>query len=233
MPVTETAEFVRSTALHARACAVIAVGPGADDAESVAVWHVSSDGAPTGAWVRPQAEVLADADHARRLLPLLEGRAITGASSEVVDDWLERLSGAAELGDRGTWWKGCGFSPVEAFCDVVAWRRTYETTVDAERERNNTVAALTWPHDLPDDPVVSDFAELRKLAGIASPEGTPVVSEALAVARVLSWLVTVWAETEGVKARRHYVRAKHGAAEPLPPTWLAAVRTAAGARRSS
>lgn len=231
--MTDTADFTRSTGLPARACAVLASGIGAEGAEPVAIWHVSSEGAPTGAWVRLRADVFADAAHARDLLVLLEGRAITGASPAVVDDWLDRLSAVAGLGGRGRWWKDHTFSPIDAFGEVVARRRAYAATVNAERERNKSVAVLTWPHDLPGDAGVTEFAELRRLAGIACPEGTPVVSEALTVARVLSWLVVVWAETEDVKARRSYVRLKHGAAEPLPPAWLTAVRTAADTGQSS
>jgi hypothetical protein len=233
MAVAGTAEFTRSTGLPARACAVLALGVGAEGVESVAIWHVSSEGATAGAWVRVRADVLADADHARGLLVLLEGRAITGASPAAVDDWLERLSAVAGLGGRGRRWKGHTFSPVDAFGEIVARRKAYAATVNAERRRNKSVAVLTWPHDLPDNAGVTEFAELRQLAGIACPEGTPVVSEALTVARVLSWLAEVWAETEDVKARRSYVRLKHGAAEPLPPAWLGAVRTAAGTGQSS
>lgn len=229
----DTQEFVESAGLHARACAVLASGIGAEGVELVAIWHLSSEGAPTGAWVRLRADSLADADHARDLLVLLEGRAITGASSAAVDDLLERLSMVAGLDGRGRWWKAYTFSPVEAFGEIVTRRRAYEATVDAERNRNKSVAVLAWPHDLPDDAEVAEFADLRQLAGIACPEGTPVVSEGLTVARVLSWLVVVWAETEDVKARRRYVRRKHGAVEPLPPAWLTAVRTAAGTGRSS
>jgi uncharacterized protein YegL len=167
------------------------------------------------------------------LLLLLEGRAITGASAEVLDDWLDRLSAAAELDDHGSWWKPYVFSLADAFREVDARRRAYRTTVDAERERNKSVAALAWTRDLPDNAAVADVAGLRELAGIALPVGTPVVSEALAVARFLGWLVAVWTETEDTKARRPYVRAQHGAAEPLPPSWLSAVRTAAAARRLS
>lgn len=231
--MADTSEFVGSAGLPARACAVLVFGIGTEGAESVAIWHVSSEGAPTGAWVRLRADVLAEADHARDLLVLLEGRAITGASSAAVDDWLDRLSAVAGLGGRGRWWKAQTFSPVDAFGEVVARREAYAATVNAERRRNKSVAALTWPHDLPDNAGVTEFAELRQLAGIACPEGTPVVSEALTVARVLSWLAEVWAETEDVKARRSYVRLKHGAAEPLPPAWLGAVRTAAGTGQSS
>jgi hypothetical protein len=224
--VTETAAATESTGWQARACAVLAVGAGVAEAESVAVWHVGSDGAPTGAWVVPCAEVLADAGSARRLLSSLEGRAITGASPDAVDAWLERLSAAAGPGDRGNWWKELVFSPVEAFREVVARRRAHEAAVTEERERNKSVTALVWRHDLPDDATVADFGELRTLAGIAPPDGTPVVSEALAVARVLSWLVALWAEAEDVKARRPYVRLQHGPLEPLPPGWSTAVRTA-------
>ncbi|HEX5114198.1 MAG TPA: DUF6218 family protein [Pseudonocardiaceae bacterium] len=176
-----------------------------------------------------QSDVLGHAEHARLVLTLLERRAITGSSLEAVDNWLTLVSAAADTDDRGIQWKKNVFSPVEVFADVVARRRIHTATVRAEQERNKSVAALVWPHDLPDDvSVAADFAGLTGLARIAVPAGAPVVSDALTVARLLRWLVVVWTETEDVKGRRSYVRAEHGPAEPLPPTWLTAVRTAAG-----
>jgi hypothetical protein len=216
--------------LHAPASAVLAFGPGENGVDSVAVWHVNSAGAPTGAWVRPQDEVLDDAGHARELLSLLEQRAITGSSLVMVGEWLERLSSVAGLDEPGTWWKDCLFSPVEALQETVVRRGVYEAAVTAERQKNKSIVPLGWRHALPDDVAVADFAGLRAQAGIAIPDGVAVISDALAVARVLAWLVGVWAETEAVKGRRSYVQAGYGAAEPLPPEWLHAVRAAAGSR---
>lgn len=105
-------------------------------------------------------------------------------------------------------------------------RQQYVRTVETAREGSKTITPLAWTHDLPDDTEVPDFPSLQRMARVSAAPGTPVVSEVLSIARTLRWLVSVWAETEQVKNRRHYVRAEHGDPEPLPPHWLAAVRSA-------
>lgn len=57
-----------------------------------------------------------------------------------------------------------------------------------------------------------------------------MVAEALRLARLLPWLVTLWTQTEQAKNRREYLREKHGDPGDLPPGWMAAVQTASATR---
>lgn len=217
------------TALWAPGSAVVILGEGLDGAESLAVWQVSPVGAPTGAWVLSQAEVFGSPEVARRVLSTVERRGITAPDPATVPEVLERLSVAAGLGDA-MWWHEQVFSAVAVFGEIAERRLMIEATVKAARLNNKSITALEWERDFPADVEPKDFDELRRLARIVTPPGSPVVAEALTVARVLRWLVTVWAETEQVKARRHYVRAKHGAPEALPPSWLDVVQGASATR---
>jgi hypothetical protein len=215
--------------LWAPGSAVLGVAPGDHDVESVATWHVSPAGDPTGAWIVPASEAFGSPEAARRLLSLVARRAIAAVHPQRLQEWLERLTAVAGLDVEDGWWKRQLFAPAEAFRETVERRRQYDGTVEAARAGTKSITPLEWTHDLPDADV-GDFASLQRVARIPAAPGTPVVSEVLSIARTLRWLVSVWAETEQVKNRRRYVRARHGDAEPLPPQWLAAVQSASSSR---
>ena len=214
------------TALWAPGSAVLCVGAGDHEVESVATWHVSPAGDPTGAWIYPASEVFGSQDAARRVLSFVERRAIAAVHPQSLQEWLDRLTTTAKVDVEDGWWKRQLFSPVDAFRETAQRRQQYVVTVEAARENSKTITPLEWTHDLPDDAVVQDYASLQRIARISSAPGTPVVSEILPITRTLRWLVSIWAETEQVKNRRRYVRAEHGDPEPLPPQWLAAVQSA-------
>jgi hypothetical protein len=218
------------TALWAPGSAVLCVGAGDHETESVATWHVSPAGDATGAWIYPAGEVFASQDTARRVLSFIERRAIAAVDPQRLQEWLERLTTTAKVDIADGWWKRQLFSPVDAFRETAQRRQQYVVTVEATRENNKTITPLEWTHDLPDNAEVQDFAALQRIARISSAPGTPVVSEILPIARTLRWLVSIWAETEQVKNRRRYVRAEHGDPDPLPPQWLAAVQSASANR---
>lgn len=197
--------------------------------ESIAVWHASIAGALTGAWVSPIAEVLGTRAVARRFLAFLERRAVAAVYPETAD-WLEQLTGAADLREGSGWWKRQEFTPVEAFREIVERRQRYGDTVEEERAQNKAIAALEWVHELSDGAEAASFEDLRRIAGVRPAVGNPVVSEALTISRTLRWVAFVWAETEKVKNRRRCVREAHGEAEPLPPSWLNAVQLASATR---
>ncbi|WP_206792035.1 DUF6218 family protein [Amycolatopsis sp. MtRt-6] len=222
----EVEPFEELAALWAPGSAVLCVGSGNDDVESVATWHVSPAGEPTGAWIVPADEAFGSEDVARRILTFVERRAIAAVHSQDLQNWLERLTTTAKVDVEDGWLKRQLFSPVDAFRETVERRRQFGRTVETTRESSKTITALEWTHDLPDDTEFRDFASLQGVAHISAAPGTPVVSEVLSIARTLRWLVSVWAETEQVKNRRRYVRAEHGDPEPLPPQWLAAVQSA-------
>ncbi|WP_410635085.1 DUF6218 family protein [Amycolatopsis sp. cmx-4-83] len=228
--LTMAEPFEKLEALRAPGSAVLCVGTGDHEAESLATWHVSPAGDPTGAWIVPVAEAFTAPDAARRLLSLLERRAIAAVHPEDVQEWLKRLTAAADCGIDDGWWQLQLFSPVDAFREAAQRRRQYDRTVEDARKESKTITPLEWTHDLPLDAEIDDFTSLQRVARISPAPGTPVVSEVLTIARTLRWLVAVWAETEQVKGRRRYVQAEHGDAEPLPPRWLAAVQSAGSNR---
>ncbi|WP_326949241.1 DUF6218 family protein [Amycolatopsis sp. NBC_01307] len=214
------------TALWAPGSAVLCVGEGDDGIESVATWHVSPPGDATGAWIYPADDVFGSQDAARRVLTFVERRAIAAVHPQKLREWLDRLTTTAKVDIEDGGWERHLFSPVDAFRETAERRQQYAATVEAARQDSKTITPLEWTHDLPDDAEVQDFASLQRVARISAAPGTPVVSEVLSIARTLRWLVSVWAETEQVKNRRRYVRAAHGDPDPLPPRWLAAVRSA-------
>jgi hypothetical protein len=213
--------------LSAPGSAVVALGPGEADDE-IAIWHVSPHGGPTGAWTYPQADVFGDAETARRVLTLLERRAITARDPEDVSAVLTRLTEAAGL-DLGPWWADQVFSPLDSFRETVARRHELVATVEAARREAANIAPLTWIRDF--DTMPADFEGLRRLSSLRAAVGPTVVkAAALTASRLLRWQVGLWLETEQVKGRRRYVRAAHGDPEALPPSWLAAVLTAEARR---
>ncbi|PRX45386.1 hypothetical protein B0I33_10949 [Prauserella shujinwangii] len=225
MSVPETQDGLGGAAeAWAPGSAILATGAG-EDGDSVAVWHVSPGGVPTGAWVVPREEAFGSPDAARRLLVVVERRAVTAADPRRLPELLGGLTRTSGV-DRAEWWRDQVFSPVDAFAEIVARRAEFERTVADTRASGKNVSGLDWPREFRPADVPGEFGGLRRLASLAEVPGKPVVAEALTVARVLGWLVRLWTETEQVKNRRDYLRAAHGAPEPLPPSWFAAVRIA-------
>ncbi|KFZ77079.1 hypothetical protein ED92_38990 [Amycolatopsis sp. MJM2582] len=211
-----------SVALSAPASAVVVVGPGVAGEESVAVWHVSPQGMPVGAWIYQLDRLLVSRDEARRLLTLVERRSIAAVVPGELDEVLDRVTKAAGI-EAEKWWTAQLFSPLQCFVDIVGRRVAYDSTVSVAKRELKNVADLEWSRDLSVEQVVG-FDDLRSLSKVSAVVGSTVVgSAALTAVGVLRWLVRQWAETEGVK-RRSYVRDAHGEAEPLPPSWLASVR---------
>lgn len=209
--------------------AVVALGRDGAGLEAVAVWQLSPLATPTGAWIRPLPELVQSPVEARRVLALLERRAITAARGDLVNDLLGQLSTAAEIGGE-SWWADQTFSPVQSLRELSARRTAVEETVAATKRQRKNIAAVQWTRELVADPLPEDFTGLRRLTGVAPAPGAPVISEALTVSRVLGWLARLWIETEQVKNRRSYVYEAHGAPEQLPPSWLTAVQTASTTR---
>jgi Family of unknown function (DUF6218) len=212
--------------LWAPGSAVVALGAGDEGEDVLAVWQVSPQGAPSGAWTISQEEVFTSPEPAQRFLTLIERRAITATRGDVADEVVQRLSAASAIGSNGRWGEQQAFSPVQAFRDVLARREAITAAVNQAKNERKNVAALEWARDLSDSPAPHDVEDLRRLAGLAPGPGTPACAEAITVARTLRWLVKLWAETEQVKNRRGYVRDALGDPEALPPSWLAAVHTA-------
>ena len=213
--------------LAAPGTAVISCGPH-DGVPHVAIWHVNPEGVPTGAWLVPRQEAVTTKDAARKLLALVERRAITGADPDAALEVVRDLVKVADLAEAGEWWESARVRPVDVFAQIVDRRAAYEKTVKLRKAESKSIKDLAWRRVFPSMP--DDFEGLRALAEVARPVGTAVIAEALTVARVLQWLVRLRTETEQVKGRRKYVREQHGDPEALPPGWLATVRAAAANR---
>lgn len=211
--------------LWAPGSAVLALGEDASSRKALAIWHVSPQGQPTGAWVSPYDNAFSDRDTARRLLLAVERRAITATDPDSISDILGPITAAAGCAATA-WWQSQVFSTVEAFGDITTRREEFEATVASAQGSGRTAAPLQWARELAAEEMVTDFVQLQDRAAYRVTAEAPVVSEALAVSRILGWLIGLWAETEQVKARRRYVRDKHGGPEPLPPRWLTAVKSA-------
>lgn len=209
--------------------AVLAVG--ADDAGggSLAVWHVSPAGRPTGAWIERYADVLADQDLARRFLVLIERRALLSESADL-GDIVTALTAAAGTEAIPGWWADHVVTPASFLDGVIERRELVERVVGEARTAGRAVAPVAWNTDLATIPRPATTASLRAAAGLADPAAAPVAAEAIAVTRVLRWLVTAWDETEQVKNRRTYVADALGAVEPLPPVWRTALLAASAHR---
>jgi hypothetical protein len=216
--------------LSALGSAVIALGADDNGAAALALWQVSPEGAPTGAWIVPQAEAFGNEQVARRLLICVDGRAVTGADMDTVCSALGKLAKSAQLEISNEWWSVRSYSSVDVFGELVARRAAYERMVEARRQTTKNISPLEWPRDFTLDQLPTDFAGLQILSPLGIAPGAAAVSEVLTVSRVLRWLVELWSQTEQTRNRRPYLREVPGDPEPLPPSWLAAMRAALSAR---
>lgn len=216
--------------LSALGGAVLALGADDNGAAVLALWQVSPEGAPTGAWIVPQTEAFGNEQVARRLLSCVDGRAVTGADTDTARSTLGELAKSARHEISNEWWSVRSYCAVDVFSELVARRAAYEKTVEARRQTTKNVSPLEWSRDFALDQLPANFAELRALSPIGIARGAAAVSEVLTVSRILQWLVELWSQTEQTKNRRPYLREEHGDPEPLPPSWLAAMRAALSAR---
>ncbi|MFR9802547.1 DUF6218 family protein [Pseudonocardia sp. RS010] len=206
--------------------AALALGQDQHGREALALWQISVDGRPTGAWVEPVELAFGDRNTARRLLTCIERRALTGANPDIVGDVVTKLSATAEVDGSDPWWDKHTFLAPAVFADVVDRRMSYEKTIGRLKDSGRKIADLEWAREFSAEALPATLGELRELARLAIPEGAPAVAEALTVAHVLRWLVELWGETEQVKGRRTYIQEEYGPVEPLPPTWRVAVAVA-------
>lgn len=206
----------------ARGHVVVAVDADTTGTRSAAVWHVTCDGALSGAWVFPYPDGL-DVDSARLLLLLAERRALVGFR---VDEALGHLQRAADV---------LGTVLPRAFADgaldlavlseetTTARRKLAEAVIERGRNTGSKLQQLDWSARIPDTFPANPITTLETL-GLAVPDGPPVVVKALGSARALRWHIRAWQETESVRVRRKYLHPYGGPeARPLPPNWAARI----------
>lgn len=221
----EDAAAAAMRTVSVRDSAVVARGVDEHGQHALAVWQVNQHGVPTGAHIVPDTELSDSPEVARRLLSVLERRAVTAHIPQQGAEIVEQLTTTAKI-DAGAWWEQHLFDPVTCFRELVARREQYNATISHSRTpAGNKPGPVHWKQDFSGSEP-SDVDSLHALANRVVPPASPVATEALAVCAVLRWLSELWNETEQVKIRRDYVAVAHGAPQELPPSWLAAVHHA-------
>jgi hypothetical protein len=185
-----------------RGHAVLAEGPDDEGRAAVAVWRLDAFGNAIGAWIAAPADL---------------AEVYAGLRGCAIVTW----AGPPDLpADRFA-------APVLLIEDLLAeireHRQTYTEAHDAFRATRKTkITDLDWTSSEvpPDDHARSVLTPHR-------PAASPVAASALAVAGAFRNAVELWELTEQVRYRRVHLRSS-GDAQPLPPRWLAALRTAYG-----
>jgi hypothetical protein len=205
---------------------VLECGRDGSGLDSIAVWHVDPGGLPVGAWIVGVETLASDSAAAQRLLGLTLRRSVlcwdTGTPAEVLDG-LATWAGAVQA-QR---WTQTAVCLPDALVEIAEHRQRHAEAVDAYRTSHPkaNVAPLVWRTDVPAG--VASRDELQKRAKLAPPVADcDVAARALQVVRLTRWTVELWQQTETARLRRKYLRAQFGDEAPLPPGWLARLRTA-------
>ncbi|MGX7826955.1 DUF6218 family protein [Actinokineospora sp. 24-640] len=185
------------------------------DADSVALWQVSTDGLATGAWVVPAEEAFGEA--AAWLVSCCAQRAVIDVDVEpglAVLAELREAAGVTGPAPRSV-------SLVDAVAEIAAVRAQCEAAVAERKEANKAIQSLEWPLDLPAE-APTDLAGFRELARLPHPRAErAVAAEALSRCAVAGWVVQRWKETVSVMRRRNYLLELIGGPALLPPRWEA------------
>jgi hypothetical protein len=190
-----------------RGHAVVASGPDADGRDAIAVWRLDAFGTAIGAWVVPLGgdpglPALAD------VYAGLRGCAVVSWTADSLPDGSPAVP-VLLIGDL--------------LIEIREHRQRYTEAHDAFRATRKTkITGLAWPSEVPSP----DRA--RTVLSVHHRAASPVAADALAVAGAVRQAIELWQDTEQVRYRRVHLRTS-GDAQPLPPRWLAALRSA-GAR---
>ncbi|MEV4119968.1 DUF6218 family protein [Micromonospora sp. NPDC049645] len=205
-----------------RGHAVLAVGPGSDGGEALAVWRLGPTGLAGGAWVVGFDDIEQDPGQLRRIMWNLQGRCLIGWDIEAPTGVLERITEVvpAELLSklRGT------ILPIpELLKEISEHRSTYSLAVEQHRTRvKSKIAPLAWPTQMPDQEQLVTWAITDRFASVS-----PVAATALTLTAAVARTAQLWQDTEQARYRRTYLRSL-GEPQPLPPLWLARLRKAVG-----
>ena len=195
---------------------VVRAGSGPDD--TVAIWHLDTEGTRTGAWVEPAETALTDAGTARTLLTLCKQKALLAWDPVEAIDTLRRLEESA--GVPATDWNANALALTDLLAEIADIRAAYTKRVAEEKAVKANIADLKWVIDLP-DPLPHTIEDLERFAG-TSPLVAPTqaATEALRISRMGGWAVQRWRET-AVALGRPYLRVAFGSPTVLAPEWEA------------
>lgn len=196
--------------------AVVQRGQHRDGVDSLAIWHVSTDGVRTGAWVVPSEKAFGDAATAEWMLAILTRHAVLTWDGDSLDH-VEGIEAAAGAQPRP--WRQDAVVLPDMLADIASARTRLEAAVDQRREDNKRIVPVTWKAQIP-QPVPATAAELRSLAHLHVPAVASSVTEAaLELAVLTGWAIARWQETLTLAARRRYLRDVLGPATALSPAW--------------
>jgi hypothetical protein len=189
----------------------------ADEEDAVAIWHLSTEGLKTGAWVTSAAAAFADAETARSLLTRCTQRALLAWDPAEAITTLRALEEVADA--PRTDWGACAVAIPDLLVEVADIRAAYTKRVAEEKATKKNIVDLDWPIDLPDPlpNTAEEFQRLARFAQLVAP--TAAAAEALRISRLAEWLVQRWRENAVALGRRDYLRATFGQPTVLPPTW--------------
>jgi Family of unknown function (DUF6218) len=219
-----SADVVADSAAGVTGHVVIEAGPDTTGEDSLAVWHFSLAGQPTGAWIAPTEQLSSDSASARRLLELTQRRSILCWSTTKSGELLHRLAKWAEAESVPDWDVTAVRFP-DVLAEIAERRHMYEEAVNAYRATTKSkITQLEWRIDIPAK--LSALDELKTLAlPVRQASARFVAEQALVVGQVTRWIVELWKDTEKARHRRQYLSPLAGDA-PLPPRWLNLLRAA-------
>ncbi|MPZ83284.1 MAG: hypothetical protein GEV28_23980 [Actinophytocola sp.] len=195
---------------------VVCHGSDSESHESVAVWHVDTNGIGTGAWVMPITMSDPDLSIARKLLQLVRQRAIVGWDPTRAVAILTALGEAASLTTPD--WSRSTVALPDALGEIGLTRSAYEKrTIDEQLVKSNIVS-IEWPVELPEQvPATED--DFWQECHLVLPQASPVAQAALRTTMLVSWSVQRWRETMTALGRRDYLKTTFGRQRRLPPRW--------------
>jgi hypothetical protein len=198
-----------------------------DGIDSLAIWHVSAEGAACGAWVWPWPSTPEDA---RRAVSLIDGRLLVDVDPDSAAGVVAQLSETAGIADTGTVLERVQrVTPGWLLDEVASFQASLQKAFDsAVAERAAMKGSKLVPLDFPSMPdrLSGDLkAQLAKLGMTVPASASEVIAHALGTANMVGWLIRMWQDAEGQRMRRAYLRTGFES-RPLSTAWLAALRTA-------
>ncbi|MGX7681588.1 DUF6218 family protein [Jatrophihabitans sp. DSM 45814] len=183
---------------------------------NLAIWQVTPEGHPSGAWVLRMEELLQQPIECRRKLALIERRCLVAADPQVSVPLATRIAEGGDVKIKNDEFRRSTLSLAQMWVSIVAARADYVTGAGT---------SLPWRREL-DDSAPATLEAFAAVVGLRARSDVPVTRRALMTADVVAWLVAQWQDTETVRMRRKPLKEQFGPAAALPPDWLSALQRA-------